>query len=219
MDTDTAEKKPPTKSRLHKVLIIIIILLSIFTAVSLCLIFALAGPTPAQPRPMVLRHPDGQIVPAAATPENLEQAIQLTKEVGAQMLQNDPESVRQKLDELGNMMLSGQLVELPGDTACLLLQADGSRCKIQVTEGPQNGQTFWVPRQCVRRVRANIDGNIPVGFCCGAIYLRYLISAAICCVGIYFLKLKSVFLQITLFVIGMIIVNLIWIRFEMFLFL
>lgn len=48
------------------------------------------------------------------------------------------------------------------------------------------------------------------------VWLKYLITAAICCAGIYFLRIKSIFLQIVLFIIGMAILNFIWLQIEMF---
>ena len=218
MDTTVQEQKAPPKSKLHKILTTVIIMLSVFIVASLSVsVYIVSHHQPAQPRERVLVHPSEELVPAGVTPEDLEQAIQLSKEWAAEFITGDSETGREKLDEMGQLILAGQIAELENNTACLLLETHGTMCKVQLTESPRNGQTYWVPRQCVSRIRTGQD--IPMGFCCGAIYLRYLISAAVCCLGIYLLKLKSVFLQITIFIIGMLVINLIWVRIEMLLFL
>ena len=217
MDTTAQNQKATPKSKLHKTLIAAIVILSVFIVVSLGVsIYIVGRHQPIQPREMVLMHPSGEIVPAGATPEDLEEAMRLSKESAAEFITGDPESGREKLNEMGQLILSGKIAELKSDTACLLLETHGKMCKVQLTESLRNGQVYWVPRQCVSRVRTSQD--IPMGFCCGAVYLRYLISAAVCCLGIYLLKLKSVFLQITIFIIAMVVLNLVWVRIEMLLF-
>ena len=41
---------------------------------------------------------------------------------------------------------------------------------------------------------------------------QYLIIGFICCVGIYFMRVKSILLQIVCFILGFIILSLIWVR-------
>jgi hypothetical protein len=211
MDTVAPQQTPPKKDKLHRVLIAMVVLLSVFIVGCLALIaFVVIPHRPTQPRPMTLQHPDGETIPAGASREDLEQAIRLTKESGIEMLKQNPDAVTQKVDEMGQLILAGKLVELASGTNCLLLESHGSTCQVQITEGLRNGQAFWVPRQYLTHTYK--DGQPTMGFCCMSIYLRYLITAAACCAGLYFLKLKSVILQIILFIIGMFVLNWIWVK-------
>ncbi|MCI0498956.1 MAG: hypothetical protein L0Y36_04655 [Planctomycetales bacterium] len=214
MNTASPQQTPSKRDKLHRILIGMVVLLSVFIIACLCLtFFIVARNSPVQPRLRVLVHPDGQTVPGAVTPQDLEQAIRLTKDSGKNLLRQNPEAVRQNLDEMAQLLLSGRLVELASGTDCLLLESSGSMCRVQLTEGLQNGQTFWVLRQYIGR--AYEEGGPTMGFCCASIYIRYLVTAAVCRLGIYSLKLKGVFLQVVLFIIGMILLNMLWVRIAM----
>jgi uncharacterized membrane protein (Fun14 family) len=50
---------------------------------------------------------------------------------------------------------------------------------------------------------------------CASVYVQYFLSAAICCAGVYALKLKSMYIQVVLFIIGMLLLNLLWMQIAM----
>ena len=89
-------------------------------------------------------------------------------------------------------------------------------CQVKITQGPHKGQRYWVYRRCLSRPS---DKEIPeglfCGFMCASVYVQYFLTAVICCAGIYALKLKSMLMQIVLFIIGMLLLNLLWARIAM----
>ena len=97
---------------------------------------------PVQPREMVLIHPSGELVPAGVTPEDLEEAIRLSKEYAAELITMDPESEGKKMGEMGQLLLTGQIVELKNNTPRLLLETKGQIRRVQLTEGLQNGNIY-----------------------------------------------------------------------------
>lgn len=68
------------------------------------------------------------------------------------------------------------------------------------------------PRQAAKPKQTVPHNSLPIIGIAASVYVRYLIDALICATVIYFLKIKSIFLQIVLFILGMLILNLIWVR-------
>lgn len=206
METVDPQETPPARRNPQRVLVAAIIVLGLFIVICLGLITYLTISQKApEPRPMTLQHPSGEIVPGGLTQEDLGQAIELTRDSGLGAITGNHESVKQSLDEMGQLVLAGRLVELESGSDCLLLEARGSMCKVQMTQGARSGQTFWVPQEYVGK-----GGGQAMGFCCASIYVRYLVTAGACCWIIYLLRLRSIILQIIIFILGMVLLNLLW---------
>jgi hypothetical protein len=219
---DVQTPVPEKKDKLHRVLIAMIVALVVFIVVSVSLtVFIIVRQGPAEPKPMVLRHPSDETVPAGVTQDDLEQAMQLTKQwvsdsVKGAFRGGTPQDAAEGIYPLQEMLADGRIVSIPNGTRCLLTDSGWKVCRVQMTEGPLDGQRYWVYRNCLSRLG---DTEVPAGcffgFMCASVYLRYLITAALCCAGIYALKLQSVFMQIVLFIIGMVVLNLLWARLAM----
>lgn len=209
METAAQPVPPGKKDKTQRILIVMIFVLAAFILVCVGLIafIAITRGNADQPRPMTLRHPSGETVPGGLTQQDLEQAIQLAKESGAGMLKGNQDTLNRNLDQMGQLILAGRLVELENEVDCLLLESHGSMCRVRLTEGMRNGQTFWVPKDCVSR-----GGEPTMGFCCASIYVRFIVTGAACGATLYFMQLRSFTMQIFLFIIGMIILNLLWVR-------
>ena len=224
MDTPTENQTSALKgkSKLQGVLIALIFILAIFIIACLSLtVFLIVNRGPVQPAPMVLYHPSDETVPAGATRGDLEQAKKLAKDWTASAFKGlfrggpqDPSSESMEhLDAMGQMLATGRVAAIDNGTHCLLVDSRWNICQVQVTEGPYYGQTYWVYRNCLSSAGdMNAEPGAFCGFVCASVYLRFLLTAGICCAGVYLLKLKSVLLQVTLFIIGMLLLNLLWIR-------
>jgi hypothetical protein len=110
---------------------------------------------------------------------------------------------------MGQLIMSERIVEVSSGTSCLLLESQPTMCKVQITEGLRKGQNYWVYREFVGYPEAEeyTPGGVFASLC-----VRYLITGFICCVGIYYLRIKSILLQIVCFILGYIVLNLIWVR-------
>ena len=63
------------------------------------------------------------------------------------------ENVLQAAYPIYELLASGRIVRLPSETECLILKSERSICKVSITEGPQQGRTYWVYKKCVVRKR------------------------------------------------------------------
>lgn len=224
MDTISEEQTPAPekKNTLHRVLIVTIAALVVFIAVCLSLtVYLIVQRAAAEPRPMVLRHPSGETVPAGRTRSDLEQAMELSKNWTSTYIKGafsdaGPEELAGAAYPIQEMLSSGRIAAIPNGTRCLLTDSGWKVCRVQIADGSLNGQRYWVYRRCLSRDGdTEIPSGLFCGFMCASVYLRYLITAVICCAGIYALKLESVFVQFILFVIGMVVLNLLWARIAM----
>lgn len=213
---------PKKKDKLHHVLIAMIVALLVFIVVCISLtVFVIVLRRPAEPRPMVLVHPSDETVPAGLTRDDLEQAIELTKQWVSDSVKGAfsgaaPEQSAGGVYAIQDMLADGRIVSIPNGTRCLLTDSGWKVCQVQVTDGPLNGQHYWVYRNCLGRVsNKEVPEGLFCGFMCASVYVRFFITAVICCVGIYALKLQSVFMQFVLFIIGMVVLNLLWARIVM----
>ena len=166
------------------------------------------------------RHPETH-----AFSQDLKQAMELSKDWAKSHIkgalsgaaQGDfsqaQESSLKHLYSIDQLLSSGRIVRIANETQCVMLDSGWTLCQVKITQGPHNGQRYWVYRNCLSRPSSKeIPEGLFCGFICGSVYLQYFLTAAICCAGIYALKLKSMFMQIVLFVIGMILLNLLWAR-------
>jgi hypothetical protein len=231
MNTAVKEQTPTPKDRrkLHSVMTALLVLLSAFIVACLSLtVFLIARQGPAEPRPMVLRHPSDAMVPAGVTRQDLKQAMELSKDWAKTHIkgafsgaaQGDFSQAREDSLEgaypVWQMLASGRIARIANGTRCVMIDSGWTLCQVQITQGPYKGQRYWVYRKCLSRPS---DKEIPeglfCGFMCASVYVRYFLTAAICCAGIYALKLKSMLMQIVLFIIGMLLLNLLWTRIAM----
>jgi uncharacterized membrane protein len=220
---------PKKKKTLNRVLIILIIVLSVFIIACLSLtVFLIARQGPTERRPMVLRHPSDAMVPAGATREDLEQAMEVSKDWAKSHIkgalngaaQGDFSEAREDSLEsaypLWEMLESGRIARIANGTRCVMVDSGWRLCQVEISDGSHMGKRYWVYRRCLSRPRdSEVQARPFCGFMCASVYVRYFITAAICCAGIYALKLDSVLMQIVLFVIGMVLLNLLWARIAM----
>lgn len=231
-----AEEQTPTpkkKNTLQRTLIIMIFVLLVFIIVCISLTaYIIIRQGPAEPKRLVLRHPSNEMVPAGVTREDLKKAMELSKDWASDHIkgalsgaaqgdfsQSSQESL-ENLYSIDQLLSSGRIARIVNGTRCILTDSGWTLCQVQITEGPFNGQRYWVYRKCLSRVSdKEISEGLFCGFMCASVYLRYFITAVICCVGIYALKLKSMFMQFVLFIAGMVLLNLLWARIAMLLIL
>ncbi len=205
-----AEKKEiKPKDKRYILFIAISAVLCLLIAVNICLIiFFVQRDKSKKPKEMVLRDPSDETVLVGTTKDDLEQAIDLAKKGVGSVFKRNPEAYREKIDDIAQLLMSGRLVEVSSGTSCLLLES-GPICKVQITEGLKQGQTYWVNREFVKYPGKE---EYTFGGAFASTCVWYLINALICSVGIYYLRIKSILLQIVCFVISFIILNLIWAR-------
>jgi hypothetical protein len=220
---------PKKKDKLNGVLIMLIIMLSVFIVACLSLtVFLIIRQGPVEPRPMVLRHPSDAVVPAGVTREDLKQAMELSKDWAKSHIkgalsgaaQGDFSEAREDSLEsaypLWEMLESGRIVRIANETRCVMLDSGWSLCQVEISQGPHKGKRYWVYRRCLSRPSdTEIPEGLFCGFMCASVYVKYFLTAAICCAGVYALKLDSMLMQIVLFVIGMLLLNLLWARIAM----
>ena len=224
MDTPVQDK-----GNTHRVLFVMIALMLIFIVVCLSLtLYLVVRRGPAQSRPMVLRHPSDSIVPAGATEQDLERMMELSKNWATSHIKDTLNSAAkgeptrmqdeslEKLNSIEDMLSSGRVIRIANGTNCLMTRSGWKRCRVSITEGPYSGQSYWVYRSCLSRPgNREASGDVFCGFMCASVYIQYFLSAAICCAGVYALKLKSMFIQVVLFIIGMLLLNLLWMQIAM----
>jgi hypothetical protein len=220
---------PKKKDKLNRILTILIIVLSVFIAACLSLtVFFIARQGPVEPKPMVLRHPSDTMVPAGVTRQDLKQAMEVSKDWAKTHIKGalsgaakgDFSEAREDSLEsaypLWQMLESGRIARIANETRCVMVDSGWTVCQVKISQGPYKGQRYWVYRRCLSRPS---DTEIPEGLFCGfmcvSVYVQYFLTAAICCAGVYALKLKSMLMQIVLFVIGMLLLNLLWVRIAM----
>jgi hypothetical protein len=220
---DTADKEqapaPAKKDIAHRVLMAMTAALGVFIVVCLSLTaYLVLRQGPAAPRPMVLRHPSNAMVPAGVTPADLETANELSQDWTSAYVKGlwgggTPEAFVEGLSSIQDMLSSGRIVAIPNGTPCLLTDSGWRLCQVQITDGPLDGRRYWVHRSCLSRIRdTDVPDGLFCGFMCVSVYLQYVITAVICGAGIYALKLQSMFMQLVLFIIGMVALNLLWAR-------
>jgi hypothetical protein len=223
--TSTLKKK----DKLNGVLIMLIIVLSVFIAACLSLtVFLIARQGPVEPRPMVLRHPSDAMVPAGVTREDLEQAMEVSKDWAKMHIkgalsgaaEGDFSQAREESLEsaypIWQMLESGRIARIANETRCVMVDSGWTLCQVRITEGSYKGKHYWVYRRCLSRPSdTEIPEGLFCGFMCASVYVQYFLTAAICCAGVYALKLDSMLMQIVLFVIGMLLLNLLWARIAM----
>ncbi|MHC5088607.1 MAG: hypothetical protein ACYSOT_03255, partial [Planctomycetota bacterium] len=224
MDAPVQESLPKDKRNMHRVMLVMVGLLLFFIVVCLSLtLYLVVRQGPAKPRPMVLRHPSDSIVPAGATEQDLERMMELSKDWATSHIKDtlnsaakgEPTRMRdeslEKLNSIEDMLSDGRVIRIANGTHCLMTRSGWKRCRVSITEGPYNGQSYWVYRSCLSRPgNREASGDVFCGFMCASVYVQYFLSAAICCAGVYALKLKSMFMQIVLFIAGMLLLNLLW---------
>ena len=227
------EKEIKPKNKWYGLFIGIAVALCLFTAVEIGLIIFIVGrDKSAEPKEMVLRDSSNETVLVGTTKEDIKRAMDLAYKWGWSALKGDAEAGREKIEDIAQLIMSGRLVEVSNGTSCLLLESGSTICKVQITEGLEKGQDYWVNRKFVGypevlatspTAQPNIDHAKSITepppeeytFGWGAIassFAWYFINAFICCVGIYYLRIKGVLLQIVCFILGFIILNLMWIR-------
>ena len=206
---------PKKKNTLNRVLTILIIVLSVFIAACLSLtVFLIVRQGPAEPRPMVLRHRSDTMVPAGVTRQDLEQAMEVSKDWAKSHIKGAVRGAREgdfseaREDSLESayplwqMLESGRIARIANETRCVMVDSSWTVCQVEVSQGPHKGKRYWVYRRCLSRPSdAEIPEGLFCGFMCASVYVRYFLTAAICCAGIYALKLKSMLMQIVLFVV------------------
>jgi hypothetical protein len=210
MNLVAEEKEPKPKNKWHSFLIAIAVVLCLFIAVDICLIIFFVGrDKSAEPREMVLRDPSDDIVLVGTTKQDLEQAMDLAKKWVGSAFKRDAEAGREKIEDIAQLIMSGRLVEVSSGTSCLLLESHPTMCKVQITQGLKKGQTYWVYKEFVGYPEEEeyTPGGVVASIC-----VRYLITGFICCVGIYYLRIKSILLQIVCFILGYLVLTLIWVR-------
>jgi hypothetical protein len=220
---------PKKMNKLNGILLMLIIVLSVFIIACLSLtVFFIVRQGPVEPRPMVLRHPSDAMVPAGVTREDLKQAMELSKDwakmhvKGALSGAAEGDFSQAREDSLESaypiwqMLENGRIVRIANETRCVMLDSGWSLCQVEITQGSYKGKRYWVYRRCLSRPSdAEIPEGLFCGFMCASVYVQYFLTAAICCAGIYALKLESMFMQIVLFVVGMLLLNLLWARIAM----
>jgi hypothetical protein len=231
MDKAAENQTPARKNRnkVNGILLMLIIVLSVFIVACLCLsVFLIVRQGPVEPRPMVLRHPSDAMVPAGVTREDLEQAMEVSKDWAKTHIkgalsgaaEGDFSQAREDSLEsaypLWEMLDSGRIARIANGTRCVMVDSGWSLCEVEISEGSHMGKRYWVYRRCLSRPRdSEVQAGLFCGFMCASVYVRYFITAVICCAGIYALKLDSMLMQIVLFVIGMLLLNLLWARIAM----
>ena len=115
------------------------------------------------PKSAILRHPNGEMVVAGLTKQDLEQAMKMSKEWARSYVREalrgarrgDFSEARENIIEsvypIQELLASGRVIRIHNGTKCLILKTGRSMCKVRITEGFQEGQTCWVYRKCVVR--------------------------------------------------------------------
>lgn len=231
MNTTAEEQTPAPKGKgeLHGVMVVLIALLLVFIVACLSLtVFFIASQGPTEPRPMVLRHPSDAMVPAGITRQDLKQAMELSKDWAMSTLKGalsgaaqgdfsqEQEDSLEPLYSIDQLLSSGRIAAIANGTRCVLTDSSWTLCQVEITQGPHNGQRYWVYRRCLSRpTNTEVPEGLFCGVMCASVYVQYFLTAATCCAGIYALKLKSMFMQVVLFVVGMLLLNLLWARIAM----
>jgi len=215
MEIDTKEDITGQKEQRYGYLIVVFTLVGLFVIVGIFSILLLVVLRQSdEPREAVLRHPSGETIIAAAARDDLAKAEELAKRWVISSLKGKPDAGRERIGDMSDLLASGRIVDVDNWTSCQVLESDGSMCKVQITEGFRKGQVYWVNRECVSYAQA---AEYPNEYGAVLLCFRYIITAVICSAGIYLLRtksflLKSLFLQIVCFIVGMLILNIIWVR-------
>jgi len=126
-------------------------------------IVILALKQPSTPREAILRHPDGEMVVAGITKQDLEQAMKASKEWARSYVREalrgasrgDFSEAREEalkgIYPMQELLATGRVIRLANGTKCSIIESRRSMCKVRITEGLQKGQTCWVYRRCVVR--------------------------------------------------------------------
>jgi hypothetical protein len=220
MEIDTKEGSTGQNEQRYGYLIVVFTLVGLFVFVgifSILLLIVLCQSD--EPRQAVLRHPSGETIVAAAAREDLAKAEELAKQLVVSSLKGHPDTGRERIEDMSSLLASRRIVDIDNWTSCQVLESDGPMCKVQITEGFRKGQVYWINRNCVSYAQA---AEYSSGYGAALLCFRYIITAVICGAGIYLLRTKSFFLkglvsQIVCFIVGMLILNIIWIRIAEFL--
>ncbi|HPI13625.1 MAG TPA: hypothetical protein PK875_01920 [Spirochaetota bacterium] len=60
---------------------------------------------------------------------------------------------------LGSLMMKNRLVSVDNDTRIKMIEPGVSKCKVMVTEGPQNGFTGWIASEFVKKIPSERTGK------------------------------------------------------------
>jgi hypothetical protein len=226
LSVDDEEQQVKSKNKWHIFLITAIAVLSLVIIANVILAVFIVSRKPSEPKEAILSHPSGEMLICGAISQDLEQAMKLSKELTKSLISEslkgshsgDFEQARENIAEdaypIEELLASGRIIRVPSGTSCLILESRSLMKKVQITQGLAKGQTYWVYKESVANPKKPTTGGyIAVGIW---VYARYLIAAFICCLGIYFLRIKSFSLQVMFFIVGFIIVNIILNRIIMF---
>ncbi len=208
--TDDAKKEPAAPKPGKYTAVLMVIFSAIFLIViivSFSLIIYLHTKKPAEPKNMIIYGDMSDPAVYGATESDLERAMELSKGWVGSQLRGNHDAGSAGISEMGEMIMSGRIGEINSQTRCVLLNAHRSVCEVRISEGPMRGLNCWVHRKSLGPAK-QYSKEYGIGLMC----FRYVITALICALGLYFLRIKSILLQLLGFIIGMVILNVLWVK-------
>jgi hypothetical protein len=208
--SEGAEEKPAVQSADKSKIILIAafaIVSTLIIVVCLSLTLYILLKKPAQPKTLIIYADESDPAMCALAREDLEKAIRISKDWTISSLKGKPDVGSEQMAELGDMIMAGRIVRIASQTRCVLIESHRPLCKVRVIEGPMNGTDYWVHRNSL--APADIKERSQ-GLVLAAVLFRYAVTAVICASVLFFLRVRSVLLMLAGFVIGMLILNLLW---------
>ena len=207
-----AEERPAVQNS-HKRRVILFatfaIICTIIIVVCLSMTLYIVMKKPAEPKTMIIYADESDPSIYAITREDLEKAIEISRGWVTNSLKRKPDAGSEQLNELGDMIAAGRIGRIYSQTRCVLLESSRGMCKVRIIEGPMNGMDFWVHKNSLSSASMKeYSQSIIWALLC----FRYVITAVICASVLYFLRIKSVLTMLVGFIIGMLILNLLWLK-------
>jgi len=209
-EKDDIAAKPSKRTTVLMAAFIAIFLIIIIASLSVVLF--LNAKKPAKPKNFIIYGDTDDPAICAATRPDLEKALELSKDWATHTLLGKQDPGIEKINELTELISSGRIGSIYSETPCILMKSQGSMCQVQITEGLMRGQNYWVYKEALAPVQ---EKKVTVEYALGYMCFRYVITALICASCLYLLRIKSIILQIIGFIVGMYIINLIWVKIAM----
>ena len=204
-------KKEPTDQKPNKYTAVLMITFSaiflIVIIISFSLTIYLHTKKHAEPKNMIIYGDTTDPAIYGVTKADLERAMELSKGWAGSQLRGDRDAGSERINELGEMIMSGRIGEINSQTGCVVLNSHRSVCEVRISQGPMRGLNCWVYKKSLRPVK-QYSKEYGIGLMC----FRYMITALICALGLYFLRIKSILLQLLGFIVGMLILNVLWVK-------
>jgi hypothetical protein len=211
MTNGTEEKPAVQNSDKRKVILIATFAIFCIIVIVVCLSMTLYIVTkkPAEPKTLIIYADESDPAICAVTREDLEKAIEISRGWAVNSFKGKPDTGSEQLNELGDMIAAGRIGRINSQTRCVLLESRRGMCKVRIIEGPMNGMDYWVHKNSIGPAGMK---EYPQGVIWALLCFRYVITALICASVLYFLRVKSILTMLVGFIIGMLILNLLWLK-------